>query len=370
MIKWLTENTLLEIPLWHWAMAAALAAVSFVCMLLALKYIEARLRKTSLRTPTLAADLKVSLVASTSRTLLAFASIIIGTGSLNLSGNWMTTIMHLWFMVLAIQIGFWIDHALRIWRNHDSLTRWVSNPVMGTMLLFLLKASVWTIVVLSILANAGINITALIASLGIGGVAIALAVQTVLGDLFASISIGVDKPFEIGDFIVVDDISGSIEHIGLRSTRIRSLNGEQVVCSNTDLLKHTIRNYKRMKERRVIFHFNLSYNTPVDRVERIPAMIKEIVSAHPTTRFDRAHFFNLGRAALEFEVVYFVLDADYNRYMDIQQSINIKIMKKIAELEANFALPDGRTGFQVAVLPTGYPDTSPEKQKTYNQKVI
>ena len=164
----------------------------------------------------------------------------------------------------------------------------------------------------------GYDVTALITGLGVGGIAIALAVQNVLGDLFAALAIVLDKPFVVGDAITVDTMTGTVEHVGLKTTRIRSVNGEQLIFSNADLLKSRIRNFKRMQERRIVFTIGVSYDTPPDTVARIPAMIREAVEAQQQVRFDRSHFMSYGDSALSFETVYFVLTADYLRVREHQ----------------------------------------------------
>ena len=185
----------------------------------------------------------------------------------------------------------------------------------------------------------GVEITALVASLGIGGIAIALAVQSILSDLFASLSIILDKPFVLGDFIVIDDFMGSVEYIGLKTTRVRSLSGEQLVFANSDLLQSRIRNFKRMAERRVVFTLGVTHRTPAEKLAAIPAWIADIVTAQDMVRFDRAHFQGFGDYALRFEIVYYVLDPDYNRYMDIQQAVNLAIFEKFRAESIDFAFP-------------------------------
>jgi small-conductance mechanosensitive channel len=192
---------------------------------------------------------------------------------------------------------------------------------------------------LTVLANMGVNVTAFIASLGIGGVAVALAVQNILGDLFASLSIGLDKPFVIGDFVIFGDVLGTVERVGLKTTHIRSLDGEQIVCSNAEILKKTIHNYKRMSTRRVLFNFGVSYATSPDQLEQIPQMIKALVEKFENARFDRAHFKGFGSTTLDFEVVYILDTGDFNLYMDIQQSLNLSIMRELKNLGVEFALP-------------------------------
>lgn len=190
-----------------------------------------------------------------------------------------------------------------------------------------------------ILDNLGVNITGLVAGLGIGGIAVALAVQNILGDLLASLSIVLDKPFVIGDFIVVDSLSGTIEHIGLKTTRIRSLSGEQLIFSNNDLLKTRIRNYKRMSERRIVFSFGIIYQTPTEKLKNVNKIVRDIIEKTENARFDRVHFKEYGDSSLNFEVVYFVIDPDYNIYMDVQESINLEIFRQFGEEGIEFAYP-------------------------------
>ncbi|MCX7765301.1 MAG: mechanosensitive ion channel family protein, partial [Candidatus Sumerlaeia bacterium] len=175
--------------------------------------------------------------------------------------------------------------------------------------------------------------------LGIGGVAVALAAQAILGDLFSYFAILFDRPFEVGDFIIIGDLSGTVEYIGLKTTRIRSINGEQVVIANTDLTNSRIRNYKRMERRRVVFRIGVRYETNLEQLKEIPVLIKNIISQIPEATFDRAHFFSYGDFSLVFEIVYFVNDRDYYKYMDIQQQINLKIKEEFARRQIKFAYP-------------------------------
>jgi small-conductance mechanosensitive channel len=185
----------------------------------------------------------------------------------------------------------------------------------------------------------GVNITAFVASLGVGGVAVALAVQNILSDLFASLAIGLDKPFEVGDFVVFGDVAGAVERVGLKTTRIRSISGEQIICSNTELLKNTLHNYKRMEERRVVFNFGINYATPPDTIAQIPGIVRKAVESFEKTRFDRAHFKEFGTSALNFETVYFITTTDFNLYMDVQQNINLYIMREFQAHDIAFAFP-------------------------------
>ncbi len=201
------------------------------------------------------------------------------------------------------------------------------------------KVLIWGIAVFTLLDNLGVNITSLVAGLGIGGIAIALAAQTILGDLFSCFVIYLDKPFEIGDFIVIDDYAGTIEHIGIKTTRIRSLSGEQLVFSNSDLTRARLRNYKRMERRRINFKISVTYETEKKKLEAIPETIKGIIGRVEGTTFDRAHFFSYGEYGLVFDIVYYVESSDYNRYMDLQQEINLGIKEELEKAGVDFAYP-------------------------------
>lgn len=198
---------------------------------------------------------------------------------------------------------------------------------------------VWTILLLAFVDNVGVNVTTFIASLGIGGIAIALALQNVLGDLFASISIGLDKPFEVGEVIAFGTVIGTIVHVGVKSTRIASLSGEQLIISNSKLLDQLVHNYSRMPKRRVVFGFRVPYGTPGGKVRTIVERTRTFIEGEKPTRFDRGHLANFGEYGLEFEFVYYVLDPSYNVYRDVQQAINFRIMELLEQLEVPFAVP-------------------------------
>ena len=190
-----------------------------------------------------------------------------------------------------------------------------------------------------LLDNLGRDVTTIIAGLGVGGIAIALAAQTILGDLFSYFVIFFDQPFEIGDFIVLDDKSGNIEYVGVKTTRIRTLTGDILVVSNTDLTNSRIHNYKRMSERRIVFKLGLVYQTKHEQLKQIPGFIKSIIESVDGVRFDRSHFSGYGDFSLDFETVYYVLAQDYVIYMEKQQEIYLAIFKKFEEEGIVFAYP-------------------------------
>lgn len=203
----------------------------------------------------------------------------------------------------------------------------------------ILTFAVWVAGILVLLDNLGFKITTVLAGLGIGGIAVALASQAILGDLFGYLAILLDKPFEVGDFIIVNDYMGTVEYVGIKTTRLRSLGGEQLVLSNTDLTSSRVRNYKRMDLRRIVFKLGVVYSTSVEITRAIPNLLKEIIEKTPGTRFDRAHFFAFDESCLTFEIVYFVLSAEYNKYMDIQQAINLEIKTVFDARGIDFAFP-------------------------------
>jgi len=245
-------------------------------------------------------------------------------------------------LALLVQGGVWASSALAAWlelRFRDARARDPDGATTLKLIGFAAQGVLWLLVALLGLDQLGFDVTALIAGLGIGGVALALAVQNILGDLFACAAIALDKPFVVGDFIVVDGLRGTVENVGLKTTRVRSLDGELLVFSNADLLKSRVRNFKRMRERRIQFGVGVTYGTPADKVRRIPGWLRHAVEAQPKTRFDRAHFKGYGESALEFEVVYYVLEPDYNVYMDVQQSLNLAIYDRFAAEGVEFAFP-------------------------------
>lgn len=206
-------------------------------------------------------------------------------------------------------------------------------------LLFVVKVAVWAAGLTFLLDNLGFEISAVIAGMGIGGIAVALAAQAVLGDLFSYFSILLDKPFELGDFIILDDFKGTIEHIGIKTTRIRSLGGEQLVLSNTDLTSSRVRNYKRMTARRVTFSFGVLYQSTSKQLREIPGVVADIIGGLEEARLDRAHFAGFGESSLDFEVVYYVDSGEYATYMDIQQEINLKLFEEFEARGIGFAYP-------------------------------
>ena len=305
------------------------------------RFILKRLRKWAEKTATTLDDFLIGVIQSV---LLPFAYfgifyLSINTLSLdpllkkgiNIAGMAIVTLFAARLATVLIAYGFDVYQAAR--GKDLSLERSLKGILRITKLI------IWGLAIVFFLDNLGFKISAVIAGLGIGGVAVALAAQAVLGDLFSYFAIIFDRPFEIGDFIIIGEYLGTIEHIGIKTTRIRSLGGEQVVFSNTDLTNSRVRNYKRMDKRRVVFKIGVTYQTSSEQLKAIPGIIENIIKNVKDTVFDRAHFFTYGDFSLVLEVVYYVMSRDYNKYMDIQQEINFAIKKEFEARGIEFAYP-------------------------------
>lgn len=338
MNEWLMSHTFLTLPIYQWVTVVVLSLLYFFLILGSWNYLITKLSNLSLKTPSKFDDLLIEVLRVTHKATFVFLALLLGMRFFDLSEKWLARLDHVTFIVIGIQVTIWLTKGIGLWGSGKLTNRDgdVPNPVIIGMLSWIFRAAVWSVLLLTLLANVGVNITAFVASLGIGGVAVALAVQSILSDLFASLSIGLDKPFVIGDFIVFGNVAGTVERIGLKTTHIRSQNGEQIVCSNTELLKSTIHNYKRMSKRRVSFTFGVSYDTDPDYLEQIPDMIKSYIEKIDKANFERAHFKTLGAQNLEFEVVYMLDTDNFNAYMDIQQSLNLFIMRELKKLKVDF----------------------------------
>jgi small-conductance mechanosensitive channel len=325
-----------------WFIALGGVFVAFLILKALQRILLSRITKLVRHTETQIDDFLLAVISNTKNFFLFIVSVYAGSNLLVLQPNISRIWNKIFLIVVIIQIAFWVSRGINFFIRVTVKKRMADDAASATtvsVLGFISKLLLWAIALLLLLDNLGINITSLIAGLGIGGIAVALAVQNILGDLFASLSIVIDKPFVIGDFIVVDKLRGTVEHIGLKTTRVRSLDGEQLIFSNNDLLKSRIQNYKRMQERRIVFNFGVTYQTPPGKLPLINNIIREIIERQQQARFDRSHFKDYGESALNFEVVYFVESQDYNLYMDIQQAINLEMLERFAEEGIEFAYP-------------------------------
>jgi small-conductance mechanosensitive channel len=293
-------------------------------------------------TPPAAIELTALLIARTNRIFLWVLALWFASTLLYIPNRadriiHFVTVVAFWF-----QAGLWGMAAVRyaIERRGRRAGALGPDPAQSgsiDIIVFVAGLTIWAMALLLALDNLGVQIKPLLTGLGIGGVAVALAVQSVLGDVLASMSIALDKPFAVGDSLAVDDIQGTVEHIGVKSTRLRSISGEQIILANADVLKARVRNYGRMRERRSAFRLNVTYDTPPEKLRAIPAAVRELIESQPQTRFDRCNFLAFGDWALQFETVYYVTVSDYKTYANLQQSINIAIVERFAALGVDIA---------------------------------
>jgi small-conductance mechanosensitive channel len=339
----LPEVTFLQNDLRDWLIAIAVAVGSMLLLALLRRVVGWRLAKMAERSKSQFDDDLVNVLSHTRGPFLFLLSLYLGLHFVDLPTNMESIADSTVIVVLIIQAGLWTGAMLKLALGRYGEKQLAENPASVTTLSainFVSRLLLWSVVLLLALDNLGIDVTALLTGLGIGGIAVALAVQNILGDLLAALAIVLDKPFAVGDFIVVGDFVGSVEKVGLKTTRLRSLSGEQLIFSNADLLGSRVRNYGRMYERRVVFPLGVTYQTPRSKLELIPKILRETVEAQgEQVRFDRSHFKGYGDFSLNFETVFYVLAADYGLYMDIQQAINLTIHKRFEEEGIEFAYP-------------------------------
>ena len=324
-----------------WLVSLAIISVAFLLLAIFRKVILSRVKQWVTSTRTRFDDYIIVTIEKSIFPFLYFLGVYAGLSYLNF-GNKTDQVINIvilavgTFFVIRIITSF-INYVILNFVGSGSENPDQEKQVRGITLIASLI--IWIIGILFLIDNLGYDITTVIAGLGIGGIAIALAAQTVLGDLFSYFVIFFDKPFQIGDFIVVDDKMGTVEYVGIKTTRIKTLNGEQLVFSNTDLTDSRVHNYKKMEKRRVVFSLGVVYQTDSGKLKQIPDIIKKIIGGLPDTQFDRAHFLSFGDFSLNFECVYFVISADYNLYMDRQQAINLQLLEAFKREKIEFAYP-------------------------------
>ena len=346
-IKSMQAPNFLEWHFYHnslqaWLVAGIVFFVVGTTLFIARTLLARRLAKIAERTATTADDAIVDLLRRTRYFFILTAAVASGMLFLDLPERARDVGRVLGTIALILQIAIWGNGLITFWFRNYAERKAESDISSRTTIAafsFVARAILWAMLALVALNRLGYDVTALITGLGVGGIAIALAVQNVLGDLFAALAIVLDKPFVVGDTIAVDTLVGTVEHVGLKTTRIRSVNGEQLIFGNTDLLKSRIRNFKRMQERRVVFMVGVAYDTPPDTVARISDMLREAVDAQEQVRFERAHFTSYGDSTLNFEIVYYVLSADYLTYANINQAVNLAVLRRFAAEKIEFAYP-------------------------------
>lgn len=345
-------DNIIKLNIWNYELLGntlggfAVFIVAFFVLLLVFKVFQTffllKLEKLAKKTKTDVDDMLVEIINSLRPPFYSFISFYVAAFFLVLIEpvqKAIDVVLILWVVFqVIVTMQILIDYVVRKKVSSDGEGE---EGVKGAVAFVsgILKAILWVIGGMLALSNLGIDISSLIAGLGIGGIAIALALQNILGDLFSSFAIHFDKPFRVGDFIVVGDKKGVIVKIGIKTTRLRALQGEEIVISNKELTSAQIQNFKKMEERRASFSFGVTYETPVETLKKISGVVQEIVENIDGTRFDRAHFNRFDDSALNFDVVYYVLSSNYSDYMDIQQEINFKILEAFEKMNVSMAYP-------------------------------
>lgn len=331
-----------DAPVIPWLIAGGVFFAALLVFYLIKWIAQRRLGQLAARTSSGWDDAIVTAIEQTRPWLMVILAAYLASGALLLPPALSMLLQRIAVLAFILQAGLWgnliIDRGLQS-HAERKLQGDPASLMTITALVFIGKLALFTLLLLLALGNVGINVSALVTGLGIGGIAVALAVQNVLGDLLASMSIVFDKPFVPGDFIIVGDAMGTVERIGLKTTRLTSLSGEQLVFSNNDLLQSRIRNFKRMQQRRAVFHFAIARPDSLAVLPQIPKLLQQTIEAQPQTRFDRAHLKDFSQGLLNYEVVYYVLAAEMNLYMDIQQAINLELLQRLADLGIPLAHP-------------------------------
>lgn len=344
-MNWLTRYTFLDNSLQAWLTAIGIIALILVVLAIATRVAAKRLGTFAKQGTTLDRVLEslAFMLRGTRWWLMFFVALHFGLQVLALPQRAYTLAGNAAAVALLLQIGLWGSRQVKFWiasyRDRAAQQTNLGATTSLGAISFISMTVLWALVLLTVLQSIGVNITALVAGLGVGGIAVALAVQNILGDLFASLSIVIDKPFEVGDFVVVDELAGTVEHVGLKTTRLRALSGEQLVFANGDLLGARVHNYKRMQTRRIVFEFGVLYSTPHDKLATIPAIVRQILEGIDNAKYDRSHFKAFGASSYDFETVYIMQTADFNTYMDVQQTINLELVRRFAEQGIGFAFP-------------------------------
>lgn len=341
ILDWL-DYQLFGNPLREWAVSAVVL-IGTLALLFVIRYLlRGRLQKLAEPTDSDFLNVARHVVGQSKGWFLLLIAVNLSLRSIDANEAFDLVFGRLLIIGMLVQFGFWTVAGFgrfMLLRRKEQLEEDAGAVAAMDIVSFLIRVSVWAIIFLLALDNLGVNITALVAGLGVGGIAVALAAQNIISDLFASLSIVLDRPFIPGDFLAIDDYYGNVEKVGLKTTRMRSLSGEQLVFSNNDLLNSRIRNYGQMVERRIVFSIGVVYQTPHESLEQIPSIIEDIIVKQDLARFDRAHFKHYGDYSLNFEIVYYVESSDYRLYMDIQQAVNLEIFRRFAEVSIEFAYP-------------------------------
>jgi small-conductance mechanosensitive channel len=341
------ERLLLSNSLTDWLIAGIVAIAVWSCLWILRQLIASRYKKYSAAQHRLPIRLIAYLAGNTKQFFFLAIALYAAQANLALPDKIPLIVSKIVLILILLQVGLWAGRSVRFYLEMKELERGSDQVFAGSLdiINFVARMLIWSLLILVALDNLGVNITALLAGLGVGGVAVALALQNVLGDLFASLSIALDKPFVVGDNLVVDTFTGKVEHIGIKTTRLRSETGEQIILSNADILKSRVRNFGRAQEQRALASIRVPYDTQPDKLHAIPKLLESIVRDQPNARFDRCHLKTLGDSALHFELSYFVQQPSLNPLLDLQQAVNFRIIDEFRRLGVEFDYPTQRLIF-------------------------
>jgi len=327
-----------------WLLAGAVALAVWSGLSLLRRLIRARARHYDAESRRVWLRLLLHLLGNTKQFFFLALAVYAGQQGLSLPPRLDRLLLNALLVLMLVQIGLWAGRALRFYLQIKEAARGSDRPFSGSLdvINFVAGLVIWSLLVLVALENLGVNITALLAGLGVGGVAVALALQNILGDLFASLSIALDKPFSVGDFLTIDAFNGTVERVGIKTTRLRSDSGEQLILSNADILKSRVRNYGRMPEQRILATLRVAYGTAPDRLAGIPKLLEDIVRAQANTRFERCHLISIGESSLRFELSYFTQEPRQHPMLDLQHAVNLRIIEEFRRLGIEFAYPTQR----------------------------
>jgi small-conductance mechanosensitive channel len=330
--------------LMDWVAAGIVAVAVWTALWILRRFTASRYRKYSAADHPTPIRLIAYLIGNTTQIFFLGVSLFAAQESVALPDRIQRGLGNLVLILVLVQVGLWAGHTLRFYLEFKERERGADRVFAGSLdiINFIARLAIWSILILVALSNLGVNITALLAGLGVGGVAVALALQSVLGDLFASLSIALDKPFVVGDSLAVDTFVGKVEHIGIKSTRLRSETGEQIILSNADILKSRVRNFGRAQELRALATVRVSYDTPSGKLRDIPKVLESVVREQANSRFERCHLKVLGDSALHFELSYFVQQPGVHSLLDLQHAVNLAIIDEFRRSGIQFDYPTQR----------------------------
>jgi small-conductance mechanosensitive channel len=333
------HQLLLSNSLTDWLIAGIVAVTVWSGLWIVRRIVASRYKKSSIAQHRLPIRLLAYLAGNTKQFFFLAIALDAAQTGLTLPDRIQHIVSAIVLLLVLSQVGLWAGRSVRFYVDLKELERGADRAFAGSLdiINFVARVLIWSLLILVALDNFGVNITALLAGLGVGGVAVALALQNVLGDLFASLSIALDKPFVVGDRLVIDTFIGNVEHIGIKTTRLRSETGEQIILSNADILKSRVRNFGRAQELRSLTSIRVTYETPTDKLQGIPKLLESIVREQANVRFERCHLKTLGDTALYFELSYFVQQPGLNPLLDLQQAVNFRIIDELRRLGVEFA---------------------------------